>query len=126
VSRNLCVRRDGDGRQRELLQGPPRARWLALISLVFLYETRDTEEFENAYGPGGDWAQFFAGATGYLGSDLLRDLDQPGRYLVVDRWETVEAYNAFIATNGEEYMRRSDEMTGHYVQELRLGTFETA
>ena len=95
-----------------------------MITLVFLYETRDTEAFESAYGPEGDWAQFFATGDGYLGTELLRDLEEPGRYLVVDRWETAEAYNAFIAARSAEYMRRSDEMASLYVQELRLGSFD--
>ena len=42
---------DGDGRQRELLQGPSRARGAPLIALVFRYEVRDPEEFARAYGP---------------------------------------------------------------------------
>ena len=96
-----------------------------MIAVAFLYETRDADAFESVYGPDGDWAQFFTGAPGYIVSELLRDLEQPGRYLVVDRWETAEAYNAFIAANGEEYMRRSDEAASLYVQELRLGSFES-
>ncbi|HKU59510.1 MAG TPA: antibiotic biosynthesis monooxygenase [Gaiellaceae bacterium] len=96
-----------------------------MIAVAFLYETRDPAAFESAYGSEGDWAQFFAGAPGYIVSELLRDLEQPGRYLVIDRWETAEAYNAFIASNRDEYMRRSDEMVSLYVQELRLGSFSS-
>jgi heme-degrading monooxygenase HmoA len=96
-----------------------------VIALVFLYETRDTAGFETAYGPSGEWAGFFAGARGYIGSELLRDLAQPGRYIVIDRWESQDAYNAFLTAQGDEYMRRSDESSFHYVQELRFGTFDS-
>jgi len=95
-----------------------------LIALVFSYEVRDRAEFELAYGPGGGWAQFFAGARGYIGTELLRDVEMPGRYLVIDRWESAEAYNAFAAEQREEYMRRVDETRFLYDQELRFGTFE--
>jgi heme-degrading monooxygenase HmoA len=94
-----------------------------VIALIFLYEARDAESFEQAYGPNGEWAEFFKGARGYIGTELLHDVEQPRRYLVVDRWESSETYNDFLETNREEYMRRSDEMAFHYVQELRFGTF---
>ena len=96
-----------------------------MIALVFSYEARDAAEFERAYGPEGEWAQFFRGGRGYIGTELLRDLENPGRYLVIDRWESAEAYNAFVAAEREAYMRRSDESAFHHDQELRFGTFET-
>ena len=95
-----------------------------MIALAFRYEARDAGEFERAYGPKGEWAQFFRQGRGYIGSELLRDLEEPERYLVIDRWESAEAYNAFLAEHESEYVRRSEEAQLHYVQELRFGTFE--
>ena len=96
-----------------------------MIALVFSYEVRDPEGFEHAYGPDGDWAGFFRQGRGYIGTELLRDVETPGHYLVVDRWETADAYNAFAAEHREEYVRRVDETRFHYDQELRFGTFES-
>jgi heme-degrading monooxygenase HmoA len=76
------------------------------------------------YGSNGAWATFFATGAGYVGTELLRDVEQAGRYFVVDRWETRDAYNRFIVDNRSEYMRRVDETAYLYRQELRLGTFE--
>ena len=95
-----------------------------MIALVFSYEVSDTAEFERVYGPEGEWAAFFRGGRGYVGTELLRDLEIPGRYLVVDRWESAETYDAFVAANREEYMRRVDDTAFLYQQELRFGTFE--
>jgi heme-degrading monooxygenase HmoA len=95
-----------------------------VIALVFRYEVREPAEFERVYGPEGDWAKFFRQGRGYIGTELLRDLAEPERYLVVDRWESVDAYNAFLADHEREYIRRSDDAHVHYVQELRFGTFE--
>lgn len=95
-----------------------------MIAIVFRYEVRDPDTFEAEYGPEGDWAQFFRQGTGYIGTELLRDVDEPERYLVIDRWESAEAYNGFLSEHNEEYMRRGDESRFHYVQELRFGTFE--
>jgi heme-degrading monooxygenase HmoA len=96
-----------------------------VIALVFSYEVRDPAAFERAYGPEGEWAAFFRRGTGFIGTELLRDVETPGRYLVVDRWESAEAYNAFAAAHRDEYMRRVDDSRFHYDQELRFGTFET-
>jgi heme-degrading monooxygenase HmoA len=96
-----------------------------VIALVFSYEVRDPVEFERVYGPDGEWAEFFRQGRGYVGTELLRDVEAAGRYFVVDRWESADAYNAFVADHRDEYMRRVDDTRFHYEQELRLGTFES-
>ncbi len=95
-----------------------------MIALVFRYDARDPADFERAYGADGEWAQFFRQGVGYIGTELLRDIDEPDRYIVIDRWESAEAYNAFLSEHGDEYLRRSEEALFYYVQELRMGTFE--
>ena len=96
-----------------------------MIALVFRYDVRDLESFEEVYGPEGEWAQFFRSGEGYIGTELLHDVEEPDRYLVIDRWESREAYNAFVTANREAYMQRVDESVFHYEHELRLGTFES-
>jgi len=95
-----------------------------VIALVFRYEVRDPMQFEAVYGPEGEWAQFFREGRGYIGTELLHDVEEAERYLVIDRWESADAYNAFLAERRDEYLRRSDETRMLYLQELRFGTFE--
>jgi heme-degrading monooxygenase HmoA len=95
-----------------------------MIALVFSYDVRDEDAFERAYGADGEWARFFRQGTGYIGTELLRDVETPGRYLVIDRWESAEAYNAFTSEHREKYMRRVDDTRFYYEHELRFGTFE--
>jgi heme-degrading monooxygenase HmoA len=95
-----------------------------VIALVFSYDIRDEDAFERTYGPDGDWAAFFATGSGYIGTELLRDVETSGRYVVIDRWESAEAYNAFVNEHRAEYMARVDDTRLYYDQELRLGTFE--
>jgi heme-degrading monooxygenase HmoA len=95
-----------------------------VIALVFAYETDDKALFQEVYGASGAWAAFFRDAQGYVGTELLLDVEQTGRYLVVDRWESAEDYNRFVEEHRDEYMRRVDETAFAYRQELRLGTFE--
>jgi heme-degrading monooxygenase HmoA len=95
-----------------------------MLALLFTYEARDPAEFEQAYGPDGEWAAFFRDGAGYIGTELLRDVENLGRYLVIDRWESREAYQAFVEEHRPEYMRRVDESAFYYDAELHLGTFE--
>jgi len=95
-----------------------------VIALVFSYDSRDADAFERTYGPDGDWATFFATGPGYIGTELLRDVEITGRYLVIDRWESAEHYKAFATEHRDEYMRRVDDTRFLYDQELRFGTFE--
>jgi len=95
-----------------------------MLALLFSYEARDRDEFERTYGPDGEWAAFFRGGDGFVGTELLRDVENPGRYLVVDRWASREAYQAFVEAHREEYMQRVDDTAYLYDSELRFGTFE--
>lgn len=94
--------------------------------IVWRFEARAgrEEEFERAYGPGGDWARLFARGEGYLGTDLLRDTAAARRYLAVDRWRGEADYEAFRRQQMAEYAaldRRCEELTE---REERVGAFE--
>ena len=93
---------------------------------VFLYEVEPAgaQEFEVAYGPDGTWARFFAVGDGYAGTELWRGSD--GRYLLIDRWASEAAYEAFLDAHGEEYRRRSDEAERLYLSEEPLGRYHAA
>ena len=95
-----------------------------MIAIVFRYDVRDPQDFAAAYGPNGEWAQFFRQGVGYIGTELLQDVDELDRFVVIDRWESADAYNAFVTDHQDEYLQRSDDSRLYYVQELRLGTFE--
>ena len=95
-----------------------------MVALVFRYDARDAQAFEEVYGANGEWARFFRQGVGYIGTELLRDVDEPDRYVVIDRWESIDAYNLFIAEHQKEYLERGDESRMYYLQELRFGAFE--
>jgi heme-degrading monooxygenase HmoA len=95
-----------------------------MFAIAFSYEARDPEDFERAYGPNGEWAAFFREAQGFVGTELLREVENPGRYLLIDRWESREAFERFSAERQAEYFRRSEDAAVHYLQELRLGAYE--
>jgi len=83
-------------------------------------------EFERHYGPHGSWAALFQRGAGHLGTDLLRDREDGGRFVTIDRWETAEAWRAFRERFANEYEALDRRCEGLASEETRLGEFETA
>ncbi len=82
-------------------------------------------EFEAVYGPRGDWATLFAKAEGYLGTDLLKPLDDSGAYLTIDRWESDQAYWRFRQRFHTLYSELDMRCEGLTMEEAYLGQFES-
>ncbi len=95
-----------------------------MFAVAYTYEARDPEDFERAYGPDGEWAEFFGRGRGFVGTELLRELENPGRYLLIDRWESREAFERFAAEHQAEYLRRVEDAAVYHVHELQLGVYE--
>jgi len=95
------------------------------FAAVFLYEVDNAGQaaFEAVYGARGEWARFFAAGDGYGGTELLRSGD---RYLLIDRWSSRAAYEAFLSDHAEEYARRNEDATALWDREEVLGRFEDA
>lgn len=93
------------------------------VMIVIVWEFRvqpgRAAGFERAYGPEGDWAQLFRRSPGYRGTELLRDPEDPERYLTLDRWEDPADFEAFKAANGDDY-RRLDQACESLCSEERL------
>lgn len=80
-------------------------------------------EFERVYGPEGAWARLFARGEGFLGTELLRDADQRGRYLTIDRWTSSAAFDAFRQRWAEEYRALDRQCEALRQRETPLGSF---
>ena len=79
--------------------------------------------FRAAYGSDGPWTRLFGRAAGYLGTELLESTNDPGTYLTVDRWESAEAWAAFLREWPADYAaldRRCESLT---VAEVEVGAF---
>ncbi|MGZ8360068.1 MAG: antibiotic biosynthesis monooxygenase family protein [Allosphingosinicella sp.] len=74
-----------------------------MIALIWRFEVHDAHraEFEEAYGPTGDWAALFALSDGFRGTELLRAAD--GTYLTLDVWRTRADFDALLAEHRAEY-----------------------
>ena len=79
-------------------------------------------EFEAAYGDKGSWTLFFAGAEGFLGTELMRGSD--GTYLTVDRWASAEAFREFHEIHAARYAELDAACSVLTLEEAPLGSVE--
>jgi heme-degrading monooxygenase HmoA len=78
--------------------------------------------FENHYGADGSWVHLFRAAPGYVGSELLRDVNKPNIFITFDHWRSAEdfvAFNPQANTAYEALDRQCDALT---LYEEKLGT----
>ena len=59
--------------------------------------------FEKAYGPDGDWVKLFRRGEGYLGTELIPDLETPLRYRTLDSWISRQKFRLFKEQNLAAY-----------------------
>jgi len=95
--------------------------------IVWQFRCRDgqTREFEAAYGPAGAWTQLFRRASGFLGTELVRSLEEPSDYLTLDRWDTATDFEAFKVQWAADYHALDERCAGLTDGEIRLGAFTT-
>jgi quinol monooxygenase YgiN len=98
-------------------------RYLALWE--FQVKPDSIPEFERRYGPDGAWAQLFRRSHDYHGTELLRDLARPGRYLTIDRWTSREALQSFKREHHDAYTALDQQCESLTEKEAFLGEFDT-
>lgn len=89
----------------------------------FLVQPARQAEFERHYAPGGSWSALFRQASGYLGTQLLHDRNDPLRYVTIDRWTSIEAYRAFRRQFAAQYQTLDREFEGLTTHEAPLGEY---
>ena len=77
--------------------------WQFVVIWEFQVRPNQTRAFEQAYGPCGDWAQFFSADQAYIGTELIRNLKSPNSYLTLDFWQSQTSYEAFRTRRAADY-----------------------
>lgn len=97
----------------------------AMIVIVWEFRVQPGQaaDFERAYGPEGDWARLFRRSPAYHGTELLRDREDPERYLTLDRWDDASDFEAFKASHGEDYRRLDVALEPLCAEERLVGRF---
>lgn len=64
---------------------------------------KEREKFEKFYDPKGEWVKFFGKSPEYLGTDVLESGEGDGIFLVIDEWNSEEAFAKFVKSRKSEY-----------------------
>jgi heme-degrading monooxygenase HmoA len=97
-----------------------------LFQIVWEFIVREEKisQFDKAYSAAGDWAALFRRSAGFLGITLLRDADNPRRYLTIDRWDAATSHATMRARFPKEYESLDRACEGLTESERQVGIFE--
>ncbi len=76
--------------------------------------------FHSAYASDGDWARLFETAAGFVGTELFRSDSEPNRFLTVDTWSDVSAWEEFRRQRAEQYAALDERCAAYTIAEERL------
>jgi heme-degrading monooxygenase HmoA len=96
-----------------------------MIQVIWEFIVRESavKKFMRAYGPGGAWERLFQGYPGFLGTALLRDSENPRRFLTIDYWETGEQRRQMMTQGREEYVNLDELLDDLTDDQDEIGTF---
>jgi len=89
----------------------------------FIVSESSVPEFEERYGPNGDWASLFRKSDGYLKTELIRDKTDPMRYLTIDHWQSEKSYSEFRSAFKIKYDELDRQCEALTTQETEIGIF---
>ena len=97
-----------------------------MLVIVWEYRVRPErgEEFEALYRPDGAWAELFRTSPGFVSVTLMKDLNDPSRFLVADRWTSQTLYEEFKREHADGYTDLSTRGRRLYEREIEIGRFD--
>ena len=93
------------------------------IACTFVVKEECRGQFELAYGPGGEWSKLYARSQGFRGITLLRDTENPRRYLAIEVWDTLDQRQQRLAEIAEERSALDTHLAAWTESAAKLGTF---
>lgn len=64
---------------------------------------KEREKFEQFYDAKGDWVKFFGKSPNYFGTDVLESGEGDGIFLVIDEWQSEEAFTEYVKGHAADY-----------------------
>ena len=91
----------------------------------FIVKESAVSQFLRAYGPGGPWSRLFEGYPGFRGTTLLRDTENPRRFLTIDFWETVGHRKRMMVQAKAQYVDLDELLADLTEDEDEIGVFDS-
>jgi quinol monooxygenase YgiN len=111
-----------------MVNNPTKREAEEMVRIVweFIARADKIKEFEDYYANSGPWAAMFRKNSGYHGSVLLRDMQNPRRYLTIDRWENATLHRTMRERFSQEYQELDRVGEAFTESERHNGVFEEA
>ena len=90
----------------------------------YLAKADRIEDFESFYRPDGPWATLFRDSPAFVSTTLMKDVKEPRRFLIADRWTSEILYEEFKRERAAEYGELSDRGARLYAREAEIGRFD--
>lgn len=100
-----------------------RPREGLVVIWEFLVLPNKRRAFERIYGPQGDWARLFRSGSGYIRTEMIRNLESRYKYLTLDYWRSRREYKQFQKKNCEAYLVLDQKCETLTSQETKIGEF---
>lgn len=78
---------------------------------------------ELVFGPGGTWSKLFADCQGFRGTTVLRDTENPRRYMTVDLWDSATTREQALSEHSDDYAELLTSIDQWLESRRELGTF---
>ena len=97
-----------------------------MLVLVWEYRVRPDriDDFEAFYRPDGPWGELFRSAPGFVSITLMKDLNEPERFLIADRWTSEKLYEEFKRQHASEYAELSARGRRLFERETEIVRFD--
>jgi heme-degrading monooxygenase HmoA len=82
-------------------------------------------EFENVYGPDGEWVKLFQKSKYFVRTELYRDIENDGRYVTVDYFASQAGFQAFLKEFRDAYDALDRRCEAVCASEKRMGSFSS-
>ena len=97
-----------------------------MLVIVWEYMARPDrlDEFEALYRPDGPWVDLFKKSPGFVSTTLMRDVRDPHRFVIADRWMSEASYEAFKGDFAADYRALSERGERLHRAEHLIGRFD--
>jgi hypothetical protein len=98
-----------------------------MVQIVWEFIVKESAvgRFVRAYGPDGAWSRLFPEYPGFLGTTLLRDEENPRRFLTIDVWETRSHRKRMLTQAKAQYSDLDEVLADLTESEDEIGIFNT-
>ena len=97
---------------------------MLLVVWEYRVTSRRVAEFESFYRPDGPWAELFRESPAFISTTLMRDVRDPMRFMVADRWTSEVVYEEFKRERAARWHEMSEKGRRLYDRETEIGRFD--